>query len=100
MKFMLIIATLIFSSLATTPVFSKDTLSDKEVIDILIKKSIRAYSGNCPCPFNVDRAGRRCGKRSAWSKPGGATPLCYESDVSKQMIKNYRKIHGLDSGDS
>lgn len=39
---------------------------------------------------NVDRAGRRCGKRSAYSRPGGSSPLCYEGDVKKEMIEHYR----------
>ncbi len=46
-----------------------------------IRQSIAAYSGSCPCPYSVDRAGRRCGARSAYSRPGGAAPLCYASDV-------------------
>ncbi|TQV89386.1 hypothetical protein [Aliikangiella coralliicola] len=70
---------------------AKEPLSDKEVTNILIKQSIRNYSGNCPCPYNRDRAGRRCGKRSAWSKPGGASPLCFASDVTKEMIGEFRR---------
>jgi hypothetical protein len=46
-----------------------------------IRQSIAAYSGSCPCPYSVDRAGRRCGGRSAYSRPGGAAPLCYPADV-------------------
>ena len=51
--------------------------TDKEIKQILIQASIRSYSGSCPCPYNKDRAGRRCGGRSAYSRPGGASPLCY-----------------------
>jgi len=46
-----------------------------------IRQSIAAYSGSCPCPYSVDRAGRRCGARSAYSRPGGERPLCYPADV-------------------
>jgi hypothetical protein len=35
-----------------------------------------AYSKPCACPEDRDSAGRRCGKRSAWSKEGGASPMC------------------------
>lgn len=49
-----------------------------------IRQSIAAYSGNCPCPYSVDRAGRRCGARSAYSRPGGAAPLCYPADVRRR----------------
>ena len=31
----------------------------------------------CDCPYDIDRAGRRCGRRSAYSKPGGRAPVCY-----------------------
>lgn len=47
----------------------------------MIKKSIMSYKGSCPCPYNTMKNGRLCGKRSAWSKPGGASPLCYLSDI-------------------
>lgn len=33
--------------------------------------SSRVYTGNCPTPESYDAAGRRCGARSAASKPGG-----------------------------
>jgi hypothetical protein len=56
-----------------------------------ISASIAAYKGNCPCPYNVDRRGHRCGARSAYSRPGGAMPLCYERDVTQQMVDDYRR---------
>jgi len=46
-----------------------------------IQQSINNYSGNCPCPYNRASNGSRCGKRSAYSRPGGYSPLCYSSDV-------------------
>lgn len=46
-----------------------------------IRKSIAAYSGSCPCPYNTMKNGRNCGKNSAWSKPGGKKPLCYEWEI-------------------
>jgi len=46
-----------------------------------IDESIAAYPGSCPCPYSIASNGSRCGKRSAWSKPGGYEPLCYESDI-------------------
>jgi len=65
--------------------------SDAEIRELLIQRSIASYPGNCPCPYNVDRAGRRCGARSAYSKPGGYAPLCYPSDVTEEMIAKYRQ---------
>ena len=76
------------TALATTP---KEAKSDAEIKRILIEESIARYTGNCPCPYNVDRAGRRCGKRSAYSRPGGASPLCYARDISEDMVKEYRE---------
>jgi hypothetical protein len=68
-------------------------LSDDEVRDIIVKQSQQSYSGNCLCPENRDRAGRRCGRRSAYSRPGGAAPLCYRTDVTPEMIEKYKKQH-------
>ena len=64
--------------------------TDAEVRSHLIRESITAYSGSCPCPFNTDRAGRRCGARSAYSRPGGASPLCYPRDISDEQVKEMR----------
>lgn len=66
-------------------------LSDDQIKKAIIEESIKNYSGNCPCPYNRDRAGRKCGKRSAYSRPGGASPICYPEDVTPEMIEAYRK---------
>lgn len=65
-------------------------LSDSLIVQRLIAGSIANYPGNCPCPENRDRAGRRCGKRSAWAKGGGYAPLCYASDITPAMISAFR----------
>jgi len=65
------------------------SLSAKEVARIkrqLIQQSIDEYDGSCPCPYNVARNGSSCGRRSAYSRPGGAAPLCYPGDVSDEMV--------------
>lgn len=64
--------------------------SDAQIRAYVIAQSIASYSGSCPCPYNVDRGGRSCGRRSAYSRPGGRSPLCYESDVSDQVVKQVR----------
>ena len=38
-------------------------------------------SGSCDCPYDTDRRGRSCGKRSAYSRPGGRSPICYVRDL-------------------
>jgi hypothetical protein len=66
-------------------------LTDQQVRQAIIQQSIRSYAGNCPCPDNRASNGSRCGRRSAYSRAGGAAPLCYESDVSDEMIVQYRR---------
>lgn len=63
---------------------------DNAVRRTIIRASIADYPGNCPCPYNRDRAGRSCGRRSAWSRPGGYSPKCYAGDVSAAEVKAYR----------
>lgn len=72
-------------------VYAKETrLTDAAIAQILIEDSIANYSGNCPCPYNAARNGSRCGKRSAYSRPGGYSPLCFKEDVTKEMVQEYR----------
>ncbi len=68
--------------------------TDGEIAQILMARSQASYRGSCSCPENRDRAGRRCGKRRAYFRPGGATPLCYSSDVTPAMIAEYRRTAG------
>lgn len=69
----------------------KPSISNATIKKILIEKSIENYPGNCPCPYHAARNGSRCGGRSAYSKYGGASPLCYDSDVSNEMVSDYRQ---------
>lgn len=64
--------------------------SDAEIRQLLIERSIAAYPGRCPCPYTADRAGKRCGQRSAYSKQGGYAPLCYASDITEHMLREHR----------
>lgn len=70
-------------------------VSDDDVKTLIIKESINSYPGSCPCPYNSARNGSRCGKRSAWSRAGGYSPLCYPADVNDDMVRKYRNKHGL-----
>ena len=69
--------------------------TDDEVRQMIIIESIRSYPGNCPCPYNRARNGSRCGRRSAWSKPGGYQPICYPREVSDEMVRDYRRKRGI-----
>jgi hypothetical protein len=72
---------------------AKKRLSDAQVKKLLIDESIAAYDGNCPCPYSRARNGSRCGRRSAYSREGGAAPICFAADVSAEMVAAYRQEH-------
>jgi hypothetical protein len=50
-------------------------------VKALITHSRAEFSGECPCPYDVDNSGRSCGKRSAYSRTGASAVLCYPKDV-------------------
>ncbi|MGE3479708.1 MAG: hypothetical protein AB7G80_09595 [Dongiaceae bacterium] len=79
-----------FLFLFTSAAHAADAPSDQEIKRMLIEQSLNSYPGNCPCPYSRDRAGRMCGKRSAYSRPGGRSPLCYEHDISEEMVRGFR----------
>ena len=70
-------------------------ISDQQIKDLIIAESITTYQGSCPCPYTANRAGRRCGKTSAYTKPGGASPFCYHRDISEEMIERYKRTRNL-----
>jgi hypothetical protein len=76
---------------AQTP---KTRKTDDAIKQEIITESIAGYRGSCPCPYNTDRAGSRCGARSAYSRPGGASPICYAKDVTPKMVDDFRRKTG------
>jgi hypothetical protein len=61
---------------------------------IIVKASRDQYYATghpCACPDDTMRNGRACGRVSAYSRPGGAAPLCYPTDVPAAMIESYRQ---------
>ncbi len=82
---------LMLAMLAST-VSAKDPqpLTTEQIKQELIRESIESYPGKCPCPYNTARNGSSCGHRSAYSRPGGYSPLCYPKDVSEQMVEKYQ----------
>lgn len=69
----------------------RSSISDQDVAKMIIYQSISSYPGNCPCPYNRASNGSKCGKRSAYSRGGGYNPICYEKDVTQQMIRDFRR---------
>jgi hypothetical protein len=90
LRFTILVLALGFASAQQT----RSRKTDAEIKQEIIGDSVAHYRGNCPCPYNTDRAGRRCGARSAYSRPGGASPICYEKDVTQQMVDEYRRKTG------
>lgn len=74
---------------------ARTTLTDDQVRQAMIEESIRSYSGSCPCPYSSARNGSRCGGRSAYSRPSGASPLCYPGDITDEMVRSWRKRRGM-----
>ena len=72
------------------------TLSDAQIIEKVIQDSRNAYYATghpCACPYDRARNGSSCGRRSAYSRPGGAEPKCYPKDVLKAEVDAYRQSH-------
>ena len=63
--------------------------NDQTITRQLIATSRLAYAGSCPCPYDVDLAGR-CGDRSAYSRGVRNKPLCFATDVTPLMISRHR----------
>jgi hypothetical protein len=61
---------------------------------LIVEESRQAYYAigrSCACPEDLTPTGRRCGGNSAYSRPGGASPFCYPSDVPPERIEQYRR---------
>ncbi len=91
MKFKGLLLTLAIGS--AVPALSKgpaSSLSDAQVEKLIIRDSIGSYPGNCPCLYNSASNGCSYGRRSVWSLGGGYTPICYDDDVTADMLWRYR----------
>jgi hypothetical protein len=70
-----------------------EILTAAAIAALIVAESRRAYHAGgrpCACPDDTMRNGRACGARSAYSRPGGRSPLCYPTDVTELMISHYR----------
>lgn len=87
----LFVVTLTFFLLGIGTTYAVSVSSDASVKQQMINESIRKYKGNCPCPYSKMKNGRTCGRNSAYSKPGGKSPLCYATDITSKMVESYKK---------
>jgi hypothetical protein len=68
-------------------------VSAAAIAAVLVEESRKAYYATgrpCACPEDLMRNGRPCGGNSAHSRPGGARPYCYPSDVPLRLIQSYQ----------
>src|SRR5688572_7839100 len=81
------VATIVLLAASPLPAWSQ---SDAAIKKAIVQESIATYPRNCPCPYSSARNGSRCGRRSAYNRAGGYAPLCYDSDVTAEMVRAYR----------
>jgi hypothetical protein len=77
---------------------TKEILTDAAIGALIIAGSIALYKARgrpCACPSDTMRNGQACGGRSAWSKAGGAKPLCFPTDITSEMISAYRATKAI-----
>jgi hypothetical protein len=73
-----------------TPISSYSPATDAQIQAALVERSLAAFHGTCPCPYSMDRDGRRCGERSIYSRSTNSSLLCHPHDVTPKMIADYR----------
>jgi hypothetical protein len=73
-----ILAALIFVSVASLAAAEQRAAEPKQT------------AAACDCPDNKAKDGSRCGKRSAYCRPGGVAPNCYPSDRTEVQQKARR----------
>lgn len=86
------------ASPAPSDTTTKEILADAAIAALIIAGSIALYKARgrpCACPSDTMRNGHACGGRSAWSKAGGAKPLCFPTDITSEMISAYRATKAI-----
>jgi hypothetical protein len=80
--------------------FAGPASDDTQIRRQIIQHNVDAYLATghpCACPYNLVRNGSSCGARSAYSRPSGASPLCYPSDVSDRMVSDWKRQHATEA---
>jgi len=78
------------------PAMALQCPTDSQIRQLIIQASIAEYQSTghlCACPYNTASNGSMCGGRSAWSRSGGAEPLCYPAQVTDAMVLQWKKQH-------
>jgi len=82
---------IIIISIPIAPLHAKEDLAT--IKQRMIRESLSQYHGNCPCPYNYASNGSHCGARSAYTKRGGTSPLCYPSDITDEQARTWVEQH-------
>jgi hypothetical protein len=69
-------------------------MNDAQIREGIIRESLASHPGPCPCPYNRMRNGRACGNVSAYIRPGGYSPICYDHDITADMMRRFKAAHG------
>jgi hypothetical protein len=73
----------------STQSFSATDIELSKAKEKIIQRSIASYSGTCPCPYNVMRNGKLCGRQSAYSRFEVNSPICFVENISDLEAKKY-----------
>lgn len=65
--------------------------TESSLTNQISEEGYRSQIGNCPCPYNLDNAGKICGKRSAWCRKGGYSPVCDLTKITHDIIEECNK---------
>ena len=85
---LLTICLLLFTSQVSA---DNKNFTDSQIKQMIIQQSINSYPGRCPCPYHAASNGSRCGGRSAYSRSGGYSVICYDEEIDKSMVTRYRE---------
>jgi hypothetical protein len=88
--------TMLLMAFAASAFAQSSVLSHQQVAAKIVPGERQDYYATghpCACPDDHARNRSMCGRRSAYSRPGGAEPKCYVSDVTAADIAAYRKTH-------
>jgi hypothetical protein len=72
------------------------SLTDGQIAEHIVRQSRAddyATDHPCACPDDLARNESMCGRRSAYSRPGGAAPECYPQDITASDIAAYKAAH-------
>lgn len=97
MKKIILSLVLLVAMVIAVPAYAADPSEDPHAKTKreMIKKSIEAYKGSCPCPYSQNKDGLYCRGASAYSKPWSPNPpMCYFRDINDEMVEAYLKEKG------